>query len=196
MNALIQTVAPTIEPVRLEEAKWHLRIDNDDSDYIIENLIKAGREHVEAILNRALMTQTWVMYLEDWPDDSDFIEIPYPPLQSVSSIIYTDTSGTPNTWVAATYYHVDTDSEPGRVILRYGAEWPSATLAPNNPIAITFVCGYSLSQIDDVPQSIKQAILIDVADMYENRETLTEKNITSIPAMMRLLAPYIVHRFK
>lgn len=196
MNALIQTVAPAIEPVRLEEAKWHLRIDNDDSDYIIENLIKAAREHVEAILNRALMEQTWCMYLEDWPRDSDYIEIPYPPLQSISSIIYTDSGGTPNTWTAATYYHADTDSEPGRVVLRYGENWPTATLSPLNPIAITFVCGYSLSKIDDVPQSIKQAILIDVGDMFENRETLTEKNVNSIPTMMRLLAPHIVHRFK
>ncbi len=196
MNALIQTVAPTIEPVRLEEAKWHLRVDNDDSNYLIENLIKASREHIETVLNRALMTQTWVMYLEDWPSDSDYIELPYPPLQSVTSVVYTDYNESATTWTAATYYHVDTHSEPGRIVLRYGQDWPTATLSPNNPICITYVCGYTLSNIDDIPQSIKQAILIDVADMYENRETLTEKNITSIPAIMRLLAPYIVHRFK
>lgn len=194
MNALIQTVAPTAEPVTLEEVKWHLRIDTDDNDFILEGMIKAAREHIEAILNRGIISQTWCMYLEDWPDDSDFIEIPYPPLQSITSIIYTDYDGTATTWVAATYYHADTNSEPGRVILRYGADWPAATLSPLNPIAITYVAGYS--DLDSVPQSIKQAILLDVADLYENREGLSEKEMKSLPTLMRLLAPYIVSRFK
>ncbi|MBV6343226.1 head-tail connector protein [Candidatus Magnetobacterium casense] len=194
MNALVQTVAPTIEPVSLEEAKWHLRVDNDDSDYIIEGLIKAGREHIEAVLNRALLTQTWAMYLEEFPDE-DFIELPYPPLQGISSLVYTDYNGAATTWGAANYL-TDIKSEPGRLVLAYGIDWPSATLYPMNPICITYSCGYSQTKIDDIPQSIKQAILIDVADMFESRETLTEKNITSIPAIMRLLAPYIVHRFK
>lgn len=194
MNALIQTAGPTQEPVTLEEVKWHLRIDIDDNDFILEGLIKSAREHLEAVLNRAIMTQTWVMYLEDWPDDSDYIEIPYPPLQSVSSIIYTDYNESATTWTAATYYHVDIVSEPGRVILRYGQEWPTATLSPNNPIAITYVAGYA--DVDTVPQAIKQAVLIDIADMYEQREGLSEKNLVNLPVMMRLLAPYIIHRFK
>jgi len=262
MNALVQTVAPTAEPVSLEEAKWHLRIDTDDNDYIIEGLIKAAREHAEAVLNRALLSQTWCMYLEDWPDDEDYIEIPYPPLQSITSIIYTDYNGALNTWTVATdstgdttlasatitgmtdtsdfdvgdivtvsagfptttlqiesktattivlnnvatstqanvtvttatNYLEDTKSEPGRVVLAYGADWPTATLYPMNPIAITYVCGYS--QPDDVPQSIKQAMMIDIADMYEQREGLSEKDLKVLPVVMRLLAPYMVHRFK
>lgn len=169
---------PAEEPVSLTEAKAHLRVDIDDDDTFIASLITAAREYVEGAAHRAFVTQTWRLNLDEWPGD-DEIELPRPPLQSVTSITYKDSDGTTTTW-SSSEYEVDTDSEPGRVKLAYGYSWPSATLAATNPIKITFVAGYG--DAEDVPQKWKQAILLLLGHWYENREATIAGTIQrSIP---------------
>lgn len=164
---LKQTVAPAVEPVTVAEMKRHLRVDIDDDDGFIEGLIAAGRDYLEKVAWRAFITQTWRLSLDGWPA-GDEIELPRPPLQSVTSIVYTDSDNNATTWAASNYI-VDTDSEPGRVVLAYGASWPGVTLRPANPIQITYVAGYG----DDgsaVPVSYQQALKLLVGHWYENRE--------------------------
>lgn len=164
---LTRTSDPAVEPVTLTEAKSHLRVDIDDDDTLITSLITTAREYVELAARRALITQTWRYSLDEWPD-SHQIEIPRPPLQSVSSIVYIESDGTSNTWTTDEY-DVDTDREPGRVVLAYGESWPSETLRPMSPIQITFVAGYG-SSASDVPEIYRQAVLLLVGHWYENRE--------------------------
>jgi len=162
--------SPPVEPIDLDETKEHLRVTSSDDDSMIFGLIQASREHIEAITRRALVQQTWKMYLQDWPCGDSF-EIPYPPLQSITSIKYTDSDDTQTTWTS-TYYEVDTDSEPGRVILAYGETWPSTTLHPKNPIEIIFVAGYSASSDSppdyrvNIPEAIKNAMKLDIENRY------------------------------
>jgi hypothetical protein len=54
---------------------------------------------------------------------------------------YTDTDDDETTF-SSSYYSVDTDDEPGRIVLDYGQSWPSVALSPLNPIEVQFVCGY------------------------------------------------------
>lgn len=164
---LKRTVEPASEPVSLTEAKLHLRVEVSDDDALIAALITAAREYVEESARRALVTQTWRLSLSGWPGGNS-IELSRPPLQSVTSIIYKDSAGASTTWAAANYL-VDTDSEPGRVVLAYGASWPSVTLYPSNPIQITYVAGYGAASA--VPQRLRQAVLLLVGHWYENRES-------------------------
>ncbi len=167
-TALVIVTEPTEEPITLDQAKAHLRVDTDDDDAYILGLIKVAREYAETATRRSLITQTWKYYLEDWPK-GDHFDIPMAPLQSVSLITYENSAGTVATW-AATEYVVDTYSTPGRVVLAYGKSWPNATLNVSNPICITFICGYGTP--DDIPEKIKQGNKIDIADLYENRESI------------------------
>lgn len=48
-------------------------------DTLLTNLITAARRHVENVLRRALITQTWELWLDDFPTSG--FEIPLPPLQ-------------------------------------------------------------------------------------------------------------------
>jgi len=137
-------------------------------DTLLTRLISAARNVVEqVILKRSLITQTWGYYLDEWPD-VDYIELPYPPLQSVSSIKYTDSDDNETT-LSTDDYDVDTVSEPGRVKLKYGKSWPSVTLRPMNPICLEYVSGYG-DERSDIPEPIIQAILIIIGDLYEHRE--------------------------
>lgn len=140
-------------------------------DDLLTALITAARQDCEKFQNRRYITQTWELWLDAWPD-KDFIEIPLPPLQSVSSIKYYDTEDTEATFSSDDYF-VDTKSEPGRVSLNYGESWPSTTLRPANGVCVTFVAGYG-DEASDVPRNIYQAILLLLGHLYENREAVSQ----------------------
>jgi uncharacterized phiE125 gp8 family phage protein len=134
-------------------------------DTLISDKITAAREDCEAFQGRAFITQTWHLWLDEWPA---FIKIPLPPLVSVTSIKYYDTSNTEATVTASDYY-VDSNSEPGEIHLTYGKSWPSTTLRTKNGICVEFVCGYGAAG-SNVPQAVRSAILLQMAELYENRE--------------------------
>jgi uncharacterized phiE125 gp8 family phage protein len=177
MNLKLIT-APTLEPVTLEEAKSHRRIESSDEDVLIVGFIEAAREWCEGYQNRAFITQTWELALDCFPPE-DRIRIPKPPLQSVESIKYYDTDETEHTF-SADSYHVDTYSEPGRVVLKYGETWPSDTLRTANGVIIQFTAGYS-DTAATVPEKVKQAIKVLVGHLYENREATDIKELKEVP---------------
>lgn len=158
-----------------------------DEDTELEDFITAARDMIQDYTGRRLITQTWNYYLDEWPC-KDHIKIPYAPLVSVSSIGYTDCDGTTYT-ISTSDYSIDTNSEPGRIVLAYDASWPSVTLHPMNPINIEYVAGYGGTT--SVPKVFKQAIKLIVGDMYENRENSRDTKygeLKEIPlAAIRLL---------
>lgn len=160
---------PAVEPISLTEAKLHLRVDISNDDSLIQALILAAREMTEDILRRALITQTWDCILDEFPD-GDEIVLPLPPLQSVASITYKDQDGDESTFSADDYI-VNTDAEPGKVVLAYGASWPSTSLYPTGAVTVQFVAGYGDASTD-VPQKYRQAMLLLIAHWYENREAI------------------------
>jgi uncharacterized phiE125 gp8 family phage protein len=180
---------PTAEPLDLEFVKVkHLRVDHDDDDEYIQSLIVGAREIAETETRRALMTQTWKYVLDafpanpqsalSWQTDQDQLKLPFPPLQSVVSIVYTDLNGIPTT-ISPSVYQVDTASEPGRVALVSGQVWPTVQLSTIAGVVVTFVAGYSPAAL--MPQSIKHGMLLIIGAYYENREDLVvDKQIKSI----------------
>lgn len=164
---LVLVTAPSAYPVSLTEVKSHLRVDTTDEDTYLNSLIKAATIYVERRQWRALITQTWDLVLDEFPED-DTITIPMPPLQSVTSITYTDNDGNTSTFSSDNYI-VDTDSEPGRVVLKSDASWPSDTLQEAAAVTVRFVAGYGDSA-DSVPETTRIAILMLIANWYENRE--------------------------
>lgn len=182
--------APATEPVTSSEAKSHLRVDTTADDTLIGTLITAARQHVENHLRRALITQTWELVMDAFPA-GDVIRLPRPPLVSVTSIKYTDVAGNESTLSSAAYV-VDTDSTKGRVVLKSGESWPSDTLAAANGVRVRYVAGYGSAAA--VPNPIRQAILLLIGTLYENRESvLVAQGVTvaQLPfGVEALLMPY------
>ncbi len=160
-------VGVATEPVTLAEAKAQCRVSIDEDDALIANLITAGRESVETIMRMGLANQTYDMYLNSWWS-GDLI-LPLPPLQSVTSIKYTDTDDAQTTWSSSNYY-VSTAQFPGRVVLKTNISFPTAELKEVDAVVVRFVSGYA--DAGDMPQLIKQAILLTVGHLYENRESV------------------------
>lgn len=175
MKQLKVVTAPTSEPVTLTEAKLHLRQDETADDALITALIVAAREEIERQTWLALMSQTLELVLPAWPCE-DRIELPRPPLASVTSVKYKDRDGNETTWSSANYI-AGTDSVPGVLALAWNTSWPSGDLYPVEPIRIRYVAGYASAAA--VPQQLKQAMLLLIAHWYESREasgdTVSEK---------------------
>ena len=175
-HSLVQTVAPTVEPVTAAEAKAHCRIDISTDDDLIQSLIVAARVWCEKRLGQSFITQTWRLTFDRFPCEG--FEIPNPPAISVSSITYYDTTNTLQT-LSSSVYQVDSYSRPGRVGLAFAQVWP-ITYCRFNAVSVTYTAGYGATAAF-VPQPIKQAILLLVGHWYENREAAADIQLHDIP---------------
>lgn len=171
-RSLTRQTAPAVEPVTLAEAKSHLRVDTSDDDTYIGTLIKAAREWVEEYLDRSLVHTQWVVRFDRFPyNGTDDLELPRPPIvasgtATTVSLTYTmDTGGTATLSTAS--YRVDRNSTPGAVKTLYGGSWP-AHLEDDNSVVVTYWGGYGAAG-SDVPQGIRNAMLMYVHEMYEKR---------------------------
>lgn len=141
----------------------------DETDYTrdddnLTDLIIAARNYAEGYQNRPLITQTWQLYLDEWPRHKKTIELK-PGLQSVTSVKYTSPDGTEATF-SADSYEVDAKSIVGKIVLKKGVLWPTVELKAANGICIEFVCGYG--DADAVPDLTKRAMLKWIVYQYAN----------------------------
>lgn len=185
----IKTI-PSVEPVSVDEVKGHLRYGDDDENVWLKMAIKTARRLVESYTNRQLCTATWNLYLDAWPAGP--IRPPFPPLSSTSfSIKYYDTAGVQQTWGAANYA-VDVAMEPGRVGLAPNASYPSIQ-DRQQAIDVEYVAGYGAAAA--VPEEIRMAVLMLVADTFAHRGSQAEMRLAPNQQFWDLLGPFRVTRF-
>jgi len=157
---------PAAEPVSLTEAKKRLRVTVDAEDDDLTALVAECREIAEDECGRAFVTQTLALHLDGFPRGRRTIDLPRPPLQSVTSVAYYDAAGDLQTLDSAEY-HVATGSEPGRVVpVADGGGWPATQAGRPGSVVVTYVAGYGLAAA--VPRSAKAAVLALVADRHAN----------------------------
>lgn len=162
---LTTTVEPTFEPVTPTEAKDHLRVTGDDENVLISLYLSAARRYAEDYSGRTIPATTYAYTLDCFPTKT-YIELPAPPLYSVTSISYIDTNGNSQTW-ASNQYYVDNKSEPGKVVLVNGATYPLTQTGRPNAVTITYVAGWQT--LASIPVNYKLATLQFLAHAYEYR---------------------------
>lgn len=162
--SLVMMTPPAAEPVSVAEAKEFLRVDGSNEDVLIASLLLTSRLHVEAALSIALISQSWTLVLDLWPD-APAVEIPLSPVQSVASVRVMNASGSAVT-VPAESYAVDISSRPGRVIWKNGRALQPGVSAGG--IEIDFTAGFGNAA--SVPAPLKHAILMLTAHWYEHRD--------------------------
>lgn len=184
---------PSIEPVTLDEAKAHLVVEHAEDDVLIERIIASARFHLEERCNRAIVRQKWRLFL-----DYSFSSFKLEPatVQEVESINYTDSDGASQI-LSPSVYTVDIPRQC--VYLAYGQTWP-ATRNVTNAVWADVWSGYydsSVSPIDlriRVPESLRHALLILTAEMYERREPAVVGTIyTKTGVVESLIQPHIVY---
>jgi uncharacterized phiE125 gp8 family phage protein len=205
--ALRVITPPASEPVTVDLARQHCRIDTGYDDALLAAYLTSVRIEAEAYLNRALFTQhlqyniTWappptatplvpqslIVFPLNWPPlVRRPIELPRAPCQSVEQI----------TWGALddlqiadpSDYQLNLGVEPGYVAVK-------PQLLPQIPqqsMIIDYTAGYDDSDPAAIPSPILMAILVGVAHYYENRGDVPAE----MPqAFYRLLDPFRLWTF-
>ena len=187
---MVRIITPVAtEPITIAEVRQHLRLlENAAEDGLLMSLITTARAYCEHYTRRALAEQTLEAYLDRFPVAGPIV-LPCPPLRSVTEIGYKDITGEESILPTSDYF-VDLDCEPGRILPAYGMIWPAFTPYATSPIRIRFVAGY-----DELPVSIRLAMLLLIGHWYENREATGTASSVIDFSVHALLAPYRVEVF-
>lgn len=166
-------------PLSLEDIKSHLRVeDNEDDEYIL-NLIGAAFGAAEHYTQIKIVESVYQYKL---PRFSESIRLPVCPVQSVDLISYIDPDGLSQ--ALGSFYFRNTPFTPS-VLPAYGEAFPDVQEGYES-ITIDFTAGYS-----EVPKPIIQAVKMIVATLYEQREDYAAIELKSVPmSSQTLLDPY------
>jgi Phage gp6-like head-tail connector protein len=216
---IVLVTPPALEPVTLADAKLHLRESDTGQDTLITALVTAARKAIEERCRRSLVTQTWMVTLDQFPSPlsgsalwapfeigiprippgdpgaGDLrrkwsgIRLPRGPVIAITSIKYYDATGAFTT-LAPAAYEVDVTAPVAIVAPAIAAPWP-VTQVRLNAVEVRYTAGWGPAATD-VPGDIVAAIKLLVGHLYEQRETVNVGNITTeIPwTVDALIAPY------
>jgi uncharacterized phiE125 gp8 family phage protein len=174
--------APSAEPLAVDDGqvKAHLRLDSDlaPQDALLSAAITAARQNCETFTGRQLITATWELWMESWYEEGicreGVLYLPRPPVASITSITYLDSSGVAQTWPADQYtavFPAGPQASRAQIFPAYGVVWPTALCQPA-AIKIRFVAGYGTVGAD-VPAALRQGMLLELGEMYDRRELST-----------------------
>jgi uncharacterized phiE125 gp8 family phage protein len=186
---LRRTVAPTLEPVSIAEAKDWLHITDDYEDLAITDLITAARQKVEDDTGTALLTQTWTYAVDQRPADHVFV-LPVAPVQAVTSVTTYSEADTP-TVISTSVYRVDLLSQPARVVLREHQSWPTG-VRTRSAYEFVIVAGYASPSL--IPAPLVHAVRLLLHHWHSTRAAVlvgAGMSQHEVPlAYESLIAPY------
>jgi uncharacterized phiE125 gp8 family phage protein len=188
---LRRTNPPRAQPLSLDEVVLHLRLDPEairgPEVPLLNGMIAAATQTLEDHAGVAVMRQEWRMTLRHWPAVwGDPLNIPLPPLHELRGVIVNGQGQD------LANYGVELDERLPARMYPLAGYWPQIVLVPRQPqgIIIDFSCGHE--KPEDVPASLRQALLLAIATWYENRESLQQFTLTPMLEIgwRPLLEPY------
>lgn len=156
-------ISPPITPiVELDAVKNYLKVENDLEDDLILSLIDAAEDAANKYMLRYIRKTTFEYFEQSSASTIELRRARFSSVDSVSILVGAD-------WIETTDFEISSDSDIYGVV-KLGT--------PHSACRIKFTVGY-----DDVPPALKTAILMIIANMYENRGDDAEFSI--IPQMAK-----------
>lgn len=167
--SLLVITQPTVKPISLDEAKKHLRLslDENEEDWLIEMMIAAATDKAESETNRSLINRTLSLRVYA----ASKIELPKPPLVSISSVKIIDSENTETT-LTTDDYTLDT--------VPLVPELAITNLSNAKYVVVQYVAGFGAASAN-VPQNIRNWILCRINTMYEYREEFIAGSLSDVP---------------
>ena len=159
-------VTPGALVVSVSEARDHLNLwkgDGDDEP-LLDTYLESAQRRVERDTFRSLSVQTFTKTQHCFPL-SQYIPLRWGPLVSVESVQYIDPDGVTQTWDSANYM-IDA-RQPGNLWRKSSVEWPATSSDPDS-VTISYTAG--LAHDDPMYHSARAAVLLLLAESYENRQ--------------------------
>jgi hypothetical protein len=135
-------------PLSVSEVKRHLRLDSDfvDDDDYINTLIIVATQYCENYIGKDIAYTLNTLRIDDW--DGDFLKV-----YDANFLSATTSHGT----ILQTSTHYD----------YFQVEFTESVSA--DPLTLTYYTGYATTST--TPELIKQAILVKIADLYDNERS-------------------------
>ncbi len=219
VRLLEQNTTTATDLISVATAKEFLRVTHSEDDTLIGSLIAAGIESAQNFTNMRFGSTTYIMYLESWTDVyvsntydgylyrdvatslntaqggyyspytglAQFI-LPYPPLDRITGVQYYDRANVQQSF--SSYNSFAFTNQKGFIEITKGTDLPDV-YERADAIQINFTGGFGSSG-SDIPDAIKQAILLIVGHLYEKRED----TVSRLPkASEYLLEPYRIKTY-
>ena len=182
--------APNELPLTLAQAKSQVRVTHSFEDAHIQDLIVAATRWAEDQTDRVVMQTvvTWSFHI--FPPRG-FV-LPGGKVTAVEKIDYIDADGNPQTLTGPTsettgtdYQEDLTDDEAAWLYPAAEMLWPGTDFDVLNAVTVRYTVGFGTNP-EDVPETIRQAIRFQLANMYNNPEGSDSE------AADNLIHPYVL----
>ena len=188
MHRSLKVTTAAVNPLfTTAQAKEHLKIDVTDDDTIIDNLILAATQSCEIFTNQYFIDTVVTQYSDTW---DDFYTLYKSPVDSITHVKYYDSNDTQQT-LASSNYILGHYSQPARIGVAVGGTLPNLS-DRINAVEVKYTVGYGTAS-SDVPEGIRQAVLLTLSNWYENRQSvITGRTATELP----LSSQYLLEQYK
>lgn len=189
-------IAPPAPVVSLDEAKSFLRVEHNDDDTVISALIAAAQGTIDGPfgwLGRSIGEQTIEFRAHCFDDEGlGGLRLRCPPIINVLSVATIGHDNASQVLDPAAYYVDECDYlRPAE-----GCSWPYLRRR-HDAVRVRYRAGYEAAEaegstVSTVPAPIRQAILMMVSLMFDNRDHAVD--LQAHPTVASLLAPYRIWR--
>jgi uncharacterized phiE125 gp8 family phage protein len=189
----ITTITPAaFEPLTIEEARAQCRCGAEE-DVLLGIYIAAAREACETIIRQNIV-QRLVEQTEDGFPAQDDLQLREMPVYAVALVEYADANGTTQALPTTAYAFDPSGLAGGRAWLSpaLGTIWPT-TEKSTAAVRVQYVSGFAATP-EEVPAAIKQWLLMTVALLYGQRESMDAGGrMTELPSRFvdRMLDRYV-----
>jgi uncharacterized phiE125 gp8 family phage protein len=174
----------TLEIVSLAKAKKQLRLETSftDEDDLIQAYIDAAVIASENFIGGHIQQKNMLITMDSFDSPIEFEAFP---MQSITTVKYFPADGSAEATMDDTLYKL-TKVNDKVFSLRFVNDVPEIA-ERFDAVTITIVVGFATNK---TPKPILQAILLQVADMYERREDRSEVFGTTAMALLRPYKKY------
>lgn len=189
MAKLVLNTAASELPLRTDQVATWLRESNPQRFGVVEDLLKSAVATLQKEHWTQFCTATYDQYYDAWP--AERFRLDKNPPGTVASVKYYDSDSTLQT-ISSSVWEQDIEDGWGIVRLAYDQSWPSDLRGHPNDIVINFTCGYGTAA--DVPEPIKQALKIWVAQSYASPEAMSTLRLSKMPVTVDALMANYTYR--
>lgn len=191
-----RTIDPVNYPITIRDCRDWLNITHTEDDQLLHRLIQSVTTDFENFCGRSLITQTWQLTLDCFPngqstfgnilnlyprnynrnydyqyENENCISLRRGPLLNIVSFTYIDEDNVEHIFDTAQIYIDENEIDPAINLLN-DFEWPDDELRGVDSIKIVYEAGFGPDD-KDIPAGIRQSLLALLSHRYECREDVT-----------------------
>ena len=158
----VKVITPAANVLTLVQMRLHIRLIGDPhpEDALLLSSLAAAVQYAEHYTGRSIGVQTLELALDAFPTGA--IDLPQGPVITITSIKYLNAAGIEQT-LSPSVYTLDDYALQNRAV--GFADWPD-TGEFTNAVKVRYQAGSILP-------TVQAALLLAVAEMYENRESVS-----------------------